>query len=174
MIDGGNVELPSVMSENTLNVINPNVPDEKTKALVACLIFSLLLAKNLIDDREYVNTIIGKFNDSWGRWNLQNCLPTWEKYVELNTIFTSEYSTDESIRFGLRLMSTFIYAERHTSNDYWNWMRETSERIRNNEKWMKNTRESASAVLYEMAMSDNIWTNQLFSNFQPLSQFFPL
>ncbi|CAP32247.1 Protein CBG13363 [Caenorhabditis briggsae] len=103
--------------------------------------------------------IIGQFSDSWGRSNLPNCLLTWDKYTELNTIFTSEYSTDESIRFGLRLMSTFVYAERYRPENYWNWMREMSEGVRNNQKWTKNTRESASDVLYEIVMSDTRWNS---------------
>ncbi|CAO4364545.1 unnamed protein product [Caenorhabditis nigoni] len=38
-----------------MTVINQNDPNEKTKALMACSILALLLAKNLTDDRVYVN-----------------------------------------------------------------------------------------------------------------------
>ncbi|PIC44633.1 hypothetical protein B9Z55_004939 [Caenorhabditis nigoni] len=130
-------------------VINPNDPEEKTKAIMACSVLSILLAKNLVKKREYVNTLLEEFNDSWGRSNILD--GQYTTYV-LNAIFTSEYSTDASIRFGLILMTTFIHAKGCTSKEYWNWMRETSAGIRNNEKWKKNTRQSASSVLYEMRM----------------------
>ncbi|CAO4364555.1 unnamed protein product [Caenorhabditis nigoni] len=148
---------PSTDSQNNLSkivlrlmsVLNLNNPDEKVKALTSCTILSLLLAKNLIDDREYVNTIIGEFNDSWGRSKIlayQNI--TGIMYA----LFTSEYSTDESIRFGLLLTSTFVNAKICESVEYWNWVRTTLEYIRNSEKCTKKTRESASSVLYEMTM----------------------
>ncbi|CAO4364527.1 unnamed protein product [Caenorhabditis nigoni] len=136
-------------------VINLNDPDEKTKAFMSCSILSLLIAKNLIDDREYANTKIEEFNACWDESNLSNCQLTWQKYTELNTIFTSQYTTDESIRFGLRLMFTFVKAERYRSKEYWNWMRTKSEGIRNNEKWTKNTRESAEKVLHKMETIEN-------------------
>ncbi|CAO4364551.1 unnamed protein product [Caenorhabditis nigoni] len=133
-------------------VINLNDQDDKTLAFMACSILSLLLAKNLIENREYANNLLEELNDSWGRSKISNCLLTWEKFKEMIlTIFTSEHSTDESIRFGLRLMSIFIKAERYRSEKYWNFMGIMSEGIRNNEKWTKNTRESASSVLNEMS-----------------------
>ncbi|CAO4364525.1 unnamed protein product [Caenorhabditis nigoni] len=138
-----------------VTVINPNDPDEKTKAFMSCSIPSLLLAKNLIDDREYVNRIIEQFNENWDRLELPNCPLTWEKYTELNAIFTSNYSTDESIRFGLMVMSTFINVERYRSKECWHWMRTKSEGIQNNEKWTNDTRESAEAVLHKMNTIEN-------------------
>ncbi|PIC44623.1 hypothetical protein B9Z55_004929 [Caenorhabditis nigoni] len=134
-----------------MTILNPIDPNEKTKALMSCSILSLLLAKNLVENRGYANTLLEQFNNFWVQTNLPNGLLTSEKYVELNTIFTSEYSTDGSICFGLKLMSTSINTEGFVTNENWNWMRETSERIQNNEKWMWNTRESASSVLNEMS-----------------------
>ncbi|CAO4364556.1 unnamed protein product [Caenorhabditis nigoni] len=130
-----------------MTVINQD--DEKALTFMACSILSLLLAKNLIDDRDHVNTVIEEFNDSWGRWNILDCQNVTDI---LNAIFTSEHATDALIRFGLILMSTFINTKGYGSKKYWNWMETTSSGIRNNLKWKKNTRESASAVLYEMAM----------------------
>ncbi|CAO4370607.1 unnamed protein product [Caenorhabditis nigoni] len=72
---------------------------EKMRALLSCSIVSVLLAKNLIDNREDVNTKIKEFNESWDQSDLLDCqLITGEV---LNVILTSEHSTDESIRFGL-------------------------------------------------------------------------
>ncbi|PIC44597.1 hypothetical protein B9Z55_004912 [Caenorhabditis nigoni] len=138
-----------------VTVINLNDPDEKTKAFLSCSILSLLLDKNLIDNRDYANTKIKGFNDSWDQSELSNSPLTWEKYTELNAIFTSNYSTDESIRFGLMVMSTFINVERFRSKEYWHWMRTKSEGIRNNEKWTNNTRESAGTVLHKMDIIEN-------------------
>ncbi|CAO4364554.1 unnamed protein product [Caenorhabditis nigoni] len=131
-----------------MSVLNLNYPDEKAKALTSCSILSLLLAKNLVDDREYINTVIGEFNDSWGRSKIL----AYQNITEvMNAIFTSEYSTDESIRFGLMLTSTFVNAKICESTEYWNWVRTTLEYIGNNEMCTKKTRESASAVLNEMS-----------------------
>ncbi|PIC44620.1 hypothetical protein B9Z55_004927 [Caenorhabditis nigoni] len=137
-----------------IKVINPNVRDEKAEALMACSILSLLLAKNLFDDQEYLNNIIEEFNESWSRSNILDC-PNVTGV--LNAILNSKHSKDESICFGLKLMSTSINATDFVTKEYWNWIRATSERIRNNQKLAKTTRESASAVLYEMVMSDTRW-----------------
>ncbi|PIC44631.1 hypothetical protein B9Z55_004937 [Caenorhabditis nigoni] len=153
---------PSTDSQNNLSkivlklmsVLNLNYPDEKAKALTSCSILSLLLAKSLVDDREYVNTILGEFNDSWGRSKIL----AYQNITEvMNAIFTSEYSTDESIRFGLMLTSTFVNAKICESTEYWNWVRTTLEYIRNNEMCTKKTRESASAVLNEMSTIEKKW-----------------
>ncbi|PIC44636.1 hypothetical protein B9Z55_004940 [Caenorhabditis nigoni] len=140
-----------------ITFINLNDPFEKTKALVSCSIISLLLAKNLIDNRDYANTKIKEFNDSWDQSNLPDCVLTRKRRFELNTILTSEYSTDESICFALILISTFIDTEGYESREDWNWMRKMSEDIRNNEKWSRNTRESAERVLHTMDTIENEW-----------------
>ncbi|CAO4364558.1 unnamed protein product [Caenorhabditis nigoni] len=140
-----------------ITFINLNDPEEKTKALMSCSILSLLLAKNLIDNRDYANTKIKEFNDSWDQSNLPDCVLTRKRRFELNTILTSEYSTDESICFALILISTFIDTEGYESREDWNWMRKMSEDIRNNEKWSRNTRESAERVLHTMDTIENEW-----------------
>ncbi|PIC44624.1 hypothetical protein B9Z55_004930 [Caenorhabditis nigoni] len=127
--------------------------DEKALAFMACSILSLLLSKNIIKNREHINRIIEEFNDSWGRWNILDCQNVTDV---LDVIFTSEYSTDALIRFGLILMSTFINTKGYGSKEYWNWMKTTSSGIRNNQKWAKNTRESAEKLLHNMeTMEDN-------------------
>ncbi|CAO4364535.1 unnamed protein product [Caenorhabditis nigoni] len=153
---------PSTDSKNNLSkivlrlipFINLNDPDEKNKALMACSILSLLLAKNLIENREYANILLEEFNDSWGRSNILDCQNITDI---LNSIFISEYSTDESIRFGLILIFKFINAFGWEPTAYWNWMKTTLEGIQNNEKWMRNTRESASSVLNEMSTIEKKW-----------------
>ncbi|CAO4364552.1 unnamed protein product [Caenorhabditis nigoni] len=137
-----------------MNVLNLNDPDEKTKAIMACLILSLLLAKNLIDDREYVNTKIEEFNECWGRSNILD----YKNVPDVLTIIlSSEYSTDASIRFGLMLTSTFVNAKICESTEYWNWIKTTLEFIRNNEMCTKKTRDSASSVLNEMSTIEKKW-----------------
>ncbi|PIC44626.1 hypothetical protein B9Z55_004932 [Caenorhabditis nigoni] len=135
-----------------MTVINQD--DEKALTFMACSILSLLLAKNLTDDRVYVNSIIEEFNNSWVRSNILDCQYTTEV---LDAIFTSKHSTDTLIRFGLILMSNFIHAKKFESREYWNWIQTTSAGVQNNEKWTKKTRDSASAVLYEMAMIKKKW-----------------
>ncbi|CAP22118.1 Protein CBG00505 [Caenorhabditis briggsae] len=135
-----------------ITIINQN--DEKALAFMAYSIFSLLLAKNLIEDREYVNTVLEEFNDSWGRSNILDCQNVTDV---LDVIFTSEHATDALICFGLILMSTFVNTKGYGSKEYWNWMKTTSSGIRNNEKWTKKTRESASSVLNKMSTIEEEW-----------------
>ncbi|CAO4364530.1 unnamed protein product [Caenorhabditis nigoni] len=122
-------------------------PYEKTRALIFCSTLSLLLAHNL--NREDINTKIKDFNDSWGRSSDLDCQKLTVK--ALNTIFTSEYSTDESVRFGLILMSTFLNPKFCLTHGYWKWMRTSLEGILNNTRSTKNTRELALSVLHAMA-----------------------
>ncbi|ULU04638.1 hypothetical protein L3Y34_017422 [Caenorhabditis briggsae] len=135
-----------------ITIINQN--DEKALAFMAYSILSLLLAKNLIEDREYVNTVLEEFNDSWGRSNILDCQNVTDV---LDVIFTSEHATDALICFGLILMSTFVNTKGYGSKEYWNWMKTTSSGIRNNEKWTKKTRESASSVLNKMSTIEEEW-----------------
>ncbi|PIC44598.1 hypothetical protein B9Z55_004913 [Caenorhabditis nigoni] len=55
-------------------VINLNDPDEKTLAFLSCSIFSILLAKNLIENREYANTLLEEFNDNFDLSNFVHSL----------------------------------------------------------------------------------------------------
>ncbi|PIC44617.1 hypothetical protein B9Z55_004925 [Caenorhabditis nigoni] len=134
-------------------------PYEKTRGLIFCSTLSLLLAHNLIENQEDVNTKIKDFNDSWGRSSHLDCQKLTVK--ALNTVFTSEYSTDESIRFGLILMSTFIDPKFCLSKGYWKWIRRTLEGIQNNKKSTKKTRESASKILHAMS-KDIRWSSYYY------------
>ncbi|ULU04040.1 hypothetical protein L3Y34_017083 [Caenorhabditis briggsae] len=142
-------------------------PSDKSRALMFCSTLSILLAKNLIVNREDVNTKIKDFNDSWGQSSLLDC-PKMSANV-FKTILNSEHSTDQSIHFGFLLMHTYINVECFLeSKELWNWMKTISEWYRNSRKATKNTRESTAAILDEMRMVEKQW----WSQFLPVSEFF--
>ncbi|UMM16053.1 hypothetical protein L5515_013232 [Caenorhabditis briggsae] len=142
-------------------------PSDKSRALMFCSTLSILLAKNLIVNRENVNTKIKDFNDSWGQSSLLDC-PKMSANV-FKTILNSEHSTDQSIHFGFLLMHTYINVECFLeSKELWNWMKTISEWYRNSRKATKNTRESTAAILDEMRMVEKQW----WSQFLPVSEFF--
>ncbi|CAO4364536.1 unnamed protein product [Caenorhabditis nigoni] len=134
-------------------------PSDKSRALMFCSTLSILLSKKLIENREEINTKIKDFNDSWGQSNFLDC-PNLN-FMVIETILNSAHSTDESIRFGLLLMPSFVNVECFLeSKELWNWMKSVSEYFRNSRRRTKNTRESAEKVLQKMEMVKNGWWSQ--------------
>ncbi|PIC44566.1 hypothetical protein B9Z55_004893 [Caenorhabditis nigoni] len=123
-------------------------PFEETRALLLCSILSLLLAKNLTNHREYINMKIKEFGNGWGQLNIPGCHEMSGKVM--NALVNSIHSTDDSICCCLILLSTFIYTEGYEADGFWNFMKTTSEGIRDNQSMAEYARNAAEAVLYEM------------------------
>ncbi|CAO4364515.1 unnamed protein product [Caenorhabditis nigoni] len=128
-------------------------PFEETRALLLCSIISLLLAKNLTNHREYINMKIKEFGNGWGQSSIPGCHEMSGKL--LKALVNSIHSTDDSICCCLILMSNFIYTEGYEADGLWNFMKTTSEGIRDNQNMAEYARNAAEAVLYEMGRIEN-------------------
>ncbi|PIC44558.1 hypothetical protein B9Z55_004888 [Caenorhabditis nigoni] len=128
-------------------------PFEETRALLLCSILSFVLAKNLTNHRQLIKTRIREFKNNWGESSLLDCHEMSGKL--LNALVTSRNSTDESICCCLILMFNFIYTEGYEADGLWNFMKTTSEGIRDNQNMAEYARKAAEAVLYEMGRIEN-------------------